>query len=75
MASERKKNHHNSTISVFVVVFIFIMAICIWGYARFAPTATTQTILQGEVQETINAKGIAIILYEKAQIKFSIIFL
>ena len=48
MASERKKNRHNSTAGVFIVVFIFIIAICIWGYARFAPTATTQTVLQGE---------------------------
>ncbi len=59
MANKRQK-HHNSTTGVFVVVLIFIAAICIWGYARFAPTATTQTVLNGEVQETINAKGIAV---------------
>ncbi len=60
MAQKRKQKNHNSTAGVFIVVFIFIIAICIWGYARFAPTATTQTVLQGEVQDTINAKGIAV---------------
>ncbi len=58
--AQRNHKRRNSTFGVLVAVVIFIAAICIWGYARFAPTATTQTILQGEVQDTINAKGIAV---------------
>lgn len=59
MAS-RKKSRVVSTWNVGLALIIFILAIFIWGYARYTPTATTQTVFQGETTETINAKGISV---------------
>ncbi len=60
MAKNTARKRHNSTMGVVVALLVFTLAICIWGYARFAPVATTQTVLHGEVQESVSAKGIAV---------------
>ena len=59
MAS-RKKSRSASNFAVGIALIIFIVMIIIWGYARLAPTASTQTVFTGETTETIPAKGIAV---------------
>ena len=58
--SKRKKKKKNSSLKIVVTLAIFVVALIIWGYARYAPSYVTKVIQQGEIKNIIHAKGISV---------------
>ena len=48
--SKKKKKKKNKLLTITVVLSLFVGALIIWGYARYAPSYETKVVQEGEIK-------------------------